>query len=261
MANCLCSNSGGRWTEYRQPFVHIHGTDIFAPETYRKLSEEFATVVEHTLSGTRDCATMARSTPDYDALILAMSASLCDNFVPMFTCEWKDRIARLFSLPLTSRIDGALHHVPRGSRPGWLHTDLCSGWFVRTSTLETGQEPVFPDRSRCDYFRGVPHTPDVQPEEYIRAVSMIYYLNNDGWTEGEGGETGLYSTARSNIGPRKAIPPKNNTLILFECTPHSFHRLLANPGRHRNSIVVWFHTTSEFGAARWGGAIARNRAS
>lgn len=261
MANWICSGSNGSWTEYRHPFAHIHATDVFPLETYERLSEGFASVVEHTFTGAANVPKMTKTNPNYDALVLGMSAPFCDHFAPIFTCESKDVVAQLFNLPLTTRVDGALHHVPRGSRSGWLHTDLCSGWFPCAPQPDVDQELVFPDRSQCDYFSGASRKQGVQVEEYVRAASMIYYLNNDGWVEGDGGETELYSTSRSNIGPRKTIVPRNNTLILFECTPHSFHRLLANPGRQRNSIVVWFHTTLEFAQSRWGEAISRKNSS
>lgn len=246
---------------HRNPFTHIYATDVFSAEIYKRLSQEFAAIVDRTLAGAGSGPKMFKSGTNYDALILAISSSLSDRFAPIFTHQWQEIVSQLLNLPFTERVDGALHHIPRGSRSGWLHTDLCSGWFNVAATSLTDHEIIFPDRSQCDYFTGEPRNPGAKPEQYVRAASMIYYLNNDGWSEGDGGETELYSTARSDVGPKKAIAPKNNTVVIFECTPHSFHRLLANPGRHRNSIVVWFHTTTEFGQSRWGDVVSRKHSS
>jgi hypothetical protein len=250
-----------RWLAHRDPFTHIHATDVLASRTYTRLSDEFAAIVGSTLNGGTAGPTMAKAGSRYDAMILAMNRELSDRFTPLFTAKWRDEVARLLGIPLTSRVDGALHHIPRGSRSGWLHTDLCSGWFNAPPASLEPRELVFSDRSQCDYFTGAPRDPNAHPQEYARAASMIYYLNNDDWAPGDGGETELASTPRDGLGPRKVIAPKNNSLVVFECTPHSYHRLLANPRCPRNSIVTWYHTTAEFAQTRWGDAVSRTRAS
>ena len=73
-----------------------------------------------------------------------------------------------------------------------------------------------------------------------------------------GGETGLYGAGRQTAHTDSAlIPPVNNSLILFECTPHSYHRFVANPGMVRNSIVMWLHCTEAHAVERWGEMIER----
>jgi Rps23 Pro-64 3,4-dihydroxylase Tpa1-like proline 4-hydroxylase len=89
---------------------------------------------------------------------------------------------------------------------------------------------------------------------------MIYYLNNDGWQPGDGGETALFATGKLGVGPFGLCPPVNNSLLLFECTPHSFHSLIANPRRARDSVILWLHSTVEDAEAKWGTAINRRRA-
>jgi len=246
----------GRWTAYRHPFFHLHAINVFPLETYDRLSAEFAAILKPSLNGINGVGPkMVKSHPDYDALILAMNAQLSGGFAPIFTREWIYHLAQLLGLSVTLRIDGGLHHIPRGSRSGWLHTDLCSAWFDAKVAKENGV--VFADRSQCDYFTGVRRQLTAQPMEYVRAATMIYYVNNDNWRDGDGGETGLYSTSRSDLGPTKVIAPENNSLILFECSPHSFHRLRGNPRCSRNSIILWLHTTVEFAEERWGNAIRR----
>lgn len=251
----LGHDSEGRCTAYRRPFFHVRATNVFPPDTYNRLSAEFAGILGRSINGATNGPKMVKSQPAYDALILAINAQLSGRFAPLFSREWICHLARLLGLPVTLRIDAALHHIPQGSRSGWLHTDLCSAWFDALAGVEG--DVIFADGSRCDYFTGVRRATTAEPKEYIRAITMIYYLNNDDWRHGDGGETGLYSTSRSNLGPTKVIAPENNSLVLFECSPHSFHRLLGNPGCSRNSIILWLHTTVESAEARWGNAIRR----
>jgi Rps23 Pro-64 3,4-dihydroxylase Tpa1-like proline 4-hydroxylase len=71
---------------------------------------------------------------------------------------------------------------------------------------------------------------------------MIFYLLNDGWQSGDGGETGLYDSADADIDcPIVRCPPINNTLIAFECTPRSFHSFISNRRIPRISIIMWAH--------------------
>ena len=245
------------WTAHRQPFFHIQATNVFPASTYARLSAEFAAILECSLSGAASGPKMVRSQPSYDALILAMNRQLSARFSPLFTGDWIDHLSKLVGVPTASMVDGGLHHVPQGSRSGWVHTDLCSGWFDVSAASD--REINFPDRSKCDYFTGALRNETAIPTEYVRAATMIYYLNNDDWQHGNGGETEL-SGSSNGLGPRTAIAPASNSLILFECSPHSFHRLLGNPGRARNSIILWLHSTADVAAARWGTAIQRRRA-
>ena len=245
----------GNWAAHRRPFLHVQATNVFPPDIYRRLSAEFATILDASLSGETTGPKLVQSQPRYDALILAMNRDLSEKFSPLFAKDWINRLSQLVGIPATSMIDGGLHHIPKGSRAGWRHTDLCSGWFDGSLSQE---ELRFPDRSRCDYFTGESRNESSQPKEYVRAATMIYYLNNDGWRQGDGGETEL-SAGLGAHGPIAAIPPISNSLILFECSPHSYHRLLGNPGRSRNSIILWLHTTIASAEQKWGAAIHRGR--
>jgi hypothetical protein len=259
MENCPEHDGQGRWIAYRHPFFHVRATNVFAPDTYNRLSKEFAGILERSIDGATSGPRMVKSQPAYDALILAINTQISRGFASVFSREWICHLAQLLGLPVTLRVDGALHHIPQGSRSGWLHTDLCSAWFDATAAVEG--DLIFADGSRCNYFTGARRTATAEPEEYVRVATMIYYLNNDHWRHGDGGETGLYSTSRSNLGPTNLIAPENNSLILFECSPHSFHRRLGNPGSSRNSIILWLHATVEFAEARWGNAIRRTHAT
>ena len=48
----------------------------------------------------------------------------------------------------------------------------------------------------------------------------LYYLANPRWEPGDGGSTGLFTSADDSIeAPSAEMPPINNSLLLFECTP------------------------------------------
>ena len=44
----------------------------------------------------------------------------------------------------------------------------------------------------------------------------------------------------------------NNSLVLFECTPFSWHGYLGNRAKPRNSVVMWLHRPKADVVARWG---------
>jgi hypothetical protein len=109
----------------------------------------------------------------------------------------------------------------------------------------------FPNSGQCDYFTGRVKSPSARPVAYVRAATLIYYLCNDGWAPLDGGQTALYSTMRGD-GACEPVPPLNNTLVFFECCPHSYHRFVANLGRARNSIILWLHLPVAEAEGRWG---------
>jgi hypothetical protein len=233
------------WWVHERPFRHIRAHGVFREEIYDRLAAAF-------IAAGGD---LRKTQSTYDALILPMSQILRRSFAPLFDRSWTEFLANLLDLPALSQIDGALHHVPVASRSGWIHNDFCSGWFSRNQTGDI----VFPDRANCDYFTGTAKSPEARPQELIRAATMIFYLRNDDWKEGCGGETGLYASSRHGRGEASVVPPVSNSLLLFECSPHSYHSLTANPGCARNSIILWIHSTVENAEARWGQAFTRRR--
>src|SRR5207244_10936887 len=89
--------------------------------------------------------------------------------------------------------------------------------------------------------------------EVVRGVAVIFFLLNDGWQPGDGGETGLFADRHSAIGePELRCPPESNTLVMFECTPHSFHAFLGGNRRPRTSVIMWVHRTREDAIAKYG---------
>jgi hypothetical protein len=247
-------NPKGEWCVYQRPFRHIRAKRVFATDVYQGLQSAFLSFMKTKERNALGGPGFTQS-PGYDAQILALSQNLSSHFAPLFERRWIDFLAALLNLPALAQIDGALHHIPINSRSGWIHTDFCSGWFNAKLTGDI----VFPDRRECDYFTGTPKSLDAQPQEFIRAATMIFYLQNDNWKDGCGGETGLYATSRAGLGEMHTVAPVNNSLLLFECSPHSYHALVANPGSPRNSMILWLHSSVENAQSRWGRGFTRRK--
>lgn len=244
--------SGGEWWLQTAPFRHFRAQNVFKPAEYERLSAAFTAALAKGRG-----AGAAIKTANYDADIIGLTRAVASWFDPIFTDQWIEGMHRAMMIPDIHRVDGALHSSPPGSRTGWIHTDYCSAWFDESS--EPSQTPIFPNRAACDYFTGKPRHPDARPAEYARAATMIFFLCNDGWRPGDGGETGLYGSACGH--EAELVAPVNNSLVFFRCSPHSYHRFITNPGRTRNSIILWVHETIEGAAANWGLQAIRRPAS
>ncbi|MEJ2045920.1 MAG: 2OG-Fe(II) oxygenase [Reinekea sp.] len=246
---------GGRWRKHTSPFLHFTANNVCDLDTYNELCHQFS-LVQETTHGTRDGKFKMKPAPgNNDGLILGLTDSLAANFAPFFTEKWLRSLAELAALNYLPRVEGALHSNPQGSRTGWIHTDCCSAWFDESQGTE---KLMLPPRGRCSYFTGLKKNRDAKPIEYVRAATMIFYLCNDGWQHGDGGETAIYSeNEERDSTERKFIPPINNSAFLFECSPYSFHRFITNPGRPRNSIILWLHSTVTDAQDRWGEGINR----
>ncbi len=246
------------WWVHRYPFRHFRAQSILDPESYGRVCSAFREILEITAGERKGVYRLKQSNPKYDANMLGMSDDLAPSFDPFFSWPWLQSLYRLVGLPEVPRIDGGLHSSAQGSRDGWIHSDLCSGWFDESP----GWQGVFPNREKCDYFSGQTRSKDAKPVEYVRAATMIFYLCNEGWSQGDGGETGLYGSSRiGSHTPVDLLPPVDNSILLFECSPHSYHRFVTNPGRTRNSIILWLHTRTEQAEAMWGNAIHRRKPS
>jgi hypothetical protein len=244
----LQMSPGSTWWDIHSPFRHIVVENLLESSQYAELSNRFKSL--RAGSDRFPGRDFRRSSEKYDALILPMDSDLSREFLPFFDAPWLISIASLIGIPFLPVVDGALHSSPPGSRTGWIHSDYCSAWFHNDSTLDGGI--LFPDRSRCDYFTGKVKSGPATPRRYVRAVSLLYYLNNDDWQPGDGGETELLAASREF--PRasvKRVEPLNNRLLIFPCSRHSFHRFIANR-RERNSLILWMHVTPAMANTLWG---------
>ena len=230
-----------RWRVASLPFKHCVVNDVFVDAVYRRISSAF----EERLSRADGRATSYSS---YDAKIWSFEEQDRSRLFPLLDHEFLSTAARALELEVTFEIDGAMHHHPPGSRTGWIYNDFNPGWFPRAAA---GDEVMLGDHSLCNYRTGKPVRPDISPIQRMRRLTLIYYVNNKGWRDGDGGETGLYASQEQQVtAPDLKVPPIDNNLMMFECSPHSFHSFLSTR-RVRNSVILWLHCDLEHSKRRW----------
>ena len=239
-----------RWQCCIRPFVHYIARDVFIPQFYAELDAAFGEMMNRGLSEHHDPARLSRNIRNYDAYSMLFDWNMPEPFRLFISTEWHNMLAQLADIPATRDVTGGFHHHLRGSRSGQIHNDLNPGWFV------DAQEPGKLNLSRndlCDYSTGEVHGTGYHVHESVRALAVLIYLHNQDWQEDDGGETGLYASSSQPVdSPTKAVAPVNNTLMVFECSPKSYHSFIANRKGPRNSIIMWLHRPTSDVIQRWG---------
>jgi hypothetical protein len=228
-----------RWWQCDAPFPHYVATSVFTPDVYRSLVADFRAklhrsgyLAQHDLHGT------------------TFEPGLTGPLSLFVSRPWHDLVAGLFGVRATGHVSGGTHHHDVGSKDGLPHNDLNPGWFI---DYDSADGIVLPQHSLCSYTSGVTTSASSPPRRVIRAVAVLYYLDNPPWRPGDGGETALYLSVTDPVdAPAARIAPRNNTLLAFECTPYSYHGFLANRVSPRNSVVMWLHREPADVEARWG---------
>jgi hypothetical protein len=185
-----------------------------------------------------------------EAFGLNFTSNIEGAFRLFVTREWHDMLASLFGVQASGHVNAGIHHHRIGSEDGRVHNDLNPGWFAGPPTRDG---VTVSDGKFCHYTTGTVAYSGLQPIEVIRAVALIFYLCNPSWRDGQGGETGLYTGPDDRVSePAVAIPPINNTLVAFECTPVSYHCFISNRVHARNTVIMWLHRPKRDVVARWG---------
>lgn len=239
--------SSSRWLVRTHPFPHVVADDVFPLSIYERLVAAFRRRFEQAEAEQR-----VTHTRNYQADIVALREQDRHEFPVLLDRAWHDLLARTAGTAHSGEIDGALHRHAVGSASGWVHTDFMASWF--DSAAAPGEALV---AGRVRGGGAGPASPCVAPVERVRALAMILFLDNH-WSEGRGGETGLYRHAHQAVDqPDVRIAPRNNSLLAFECTPHSYHSFLTNTHHPRHSIILWLHRGREATVAKWGTARVR----
>ncbi|MBI1332728.1 MAG: 2OG-Fe(II) oxygenase [Armatimonadetes bacterium] len=238
-----------RWLYRSEPYGHYTAANVFTAEFYGEVARQYMELLGRGLSESPQEGRFSRLNGNYDAYLMRFEPGQ-EGPLSLFTSRaWHDMVAGLFQIDATGDVDGALHHHAIGGRNGRIHNDLNPGWFI--SQPPHGGVNVT-DPKICSYTSGKT-APGFTSRETARAVAVLFYLCNDGWRPGDGGETGLYMNEDDPIeSPIGVVPPINNSLLAFECTPYSFHTFLSNRRLARNCIVMWVHRTKEETISRWG---------
>jgi 2-oxoglutarate-Fe(II)-dependent oxygenase superfamily protein len=233
-----------RWVRRVRPFPHVYARDVFRADFYRSLHEEFERIERD------DPKTFERNMGGYDATGAPLIRFRHGPLGVFVSREWHDVIAAVAGVSATGDINAALHHHDPGSAGGWPHNDLNPSTFVGP--------PPGPDEVRLGGEGGVGVVSGDRPagatvREVIRGVSLLFYLGNPDWSPGDGGETGLFTDyATWARGPARAVPPINNSMVMFECTPRTWHAFMSNRVKPRNSVVMWLHRAKDEVVERWG---------
>lgn len=211
----------------KTPFPHVVIDDFFKPDIYQKLCEGFNKKLQDGLSDKEyDNLKFHLFEIDYDGYVYTPSATI-DPTNPLsifYSLEWNLFFSKLFNQHTTFETAFAFHHHSPGDRTGFVHHDYTDKNFVSSSRMPNGVIPVN-NKNKGDVVSR-------------RIIALIYFLNNDGWKDGDGGETGLYSEDKKTL--LKKVAPLNNRLLAFQISHNSMHAFQQNK-KNRNSFVQWFH--------------------
>jgi hypothetical protein len=242
--------AASQWVYGTHPFPHIRVANVFATAAYERLAAACRGVLATGADRARS-ARLAYYGARFDGHIFPFRHGLSGPLSIFVSRAWVDLLACATGVNATADVNGALHHHAKGSKSGFIHKDYSACWFIDQPRADGVHVS---DSGRCDYRTGMTTVPGAIARERVRAVAMIYYLNNPPWAAGDGGETGLYLGADDDVAhPAAAVPPVNNSMLVFECSPNSFHSFISNWRHPRNSVAMWLHRTKESAIARWGG--------
>ena len=241
--------AGSAWLRCSSPFPHIVARNVFKPGYYAALERQIYGILRQGLSEVPAPGRFSRNLPGYDAYALGLGPVPGEPAELFFTREWREMLAGIWGVcPTPYMFAGAHHHAP-GSAAGFIHNDLNPVWFPRAA----GGRVQIPDEQLCSYKTGAGPLAPGQKVEVVRGAALILYLANQEWRPGDGGETALYESSGVRVDdPVAAWPPENNSLVSFECTPHSFHTFLANTRIARTSIIMWVHRPLEEAVSLYG---------
>lgn len=230
-----------RWWVLDTPVRHIRAEQVFVPEVYDGIVTTFRERKER--------GDLTRSLPGYDASAASVTHDNAGGLSVFLTRAWHDLIAGMLGVQASGEVIATLHHHAPGSASGSMHNDLNPGWFPKRDGSSDHEVSVH-DPAVNDYRTGV--SPGGVPTiERTRAISLLYYLDTP--EEVQGGGTGFYCDRRQAVNlPDVLVPPRNNSLVAFECTPFSFHTFISNVGRERNCLAMWLHRDRSDTVALWG---------
>jgi hypothetical protein len=240
-----------RWLRREWPFPHIVARDVFEHDFYQALECQLRQLLSRGLSDQPAPGIFSRDMPGYDAFGVGFVPSEEPSGI-FLTHEWRDALCGLHGVGPTPYVFAGAHHHLAGSSSGFIHTDFNPVWFPRVP----GDKIQVPNHALCEFKTGAGPLAQEDKVSVVRGAVAIFFLLNDGWQPGDGGEVGLFGAEDGNISdPDGVWEPINNSLVTFECTPGSFHAFIANHRLPRTSIIMWVHRTraeaiSRFGADR-----------
>lgn len=201
-----------RWRD--DPFPHVVARDVFTRDVYEQLVADFGQLLE------RQEAVGYNTQHDFYGTSLLRGQ--CGALELFLSPAWYELFTGLFAVAGPGYLTAGVHRHRPGSRDGFPHND------------------IFPER-----LDARPAGSDVRgfggrvEGRSVRAVAILFYLNNGRWSPGDGGETSLYRDWKDPVDePVASVAPRDNTLLAFGCNPHSYHSFRAN--RKRRDTVISF---------------------
>jgi hypothetical protein len=242
-----------RWSVRTSPFAHAVVHDVFSEALYSDLRRALGRLVLRGLGSAQETDRLARNMPNSDAHAWNFPPDVDAPFGLFYSRAWHDMLAGLFGVAATGDVNAAVHYHQVDSANGSVHRDLGVAWFSDQPRAD-GINPM--DLTRCSYTSGKTSAPDIAAREVVRAITMIYYIGNPAWAQGDGGETGFYRASDDDVAaPALSIAPLENSLIVFENTPASYHSFIRNRRHPRTSIILWLHRRKTEALARFGDAV------
>lgn len=233
-----------RWERHNYPFPYVYAQNVFTNDFYQSLENEYKAILAKGLSEDLSAGgQFSRNMPGYDCYGMGFVPGVTGGNLSVFISpHWYNVMGNLCGVKGTGHMNAGMHHHKIGSDHGFIHNDLNPVWFpIAGEGFIRG-----PNYKICNYKNGSGPLAENEKVEVCRAVAMIFYLNNGPWFDGDGGETGFYSDPHSPVDqPAVRIPPYDNSLIVYECTPISYHSFIHNRVNTRSSIIMWIHRTIE----------------
>lgn len=236
--------SNTEWKIEELPFSHIVAFNVFREDFYNRLCIDFNLNMSNAYGRSMQSEQLSAKTRFFS---LGLSETPLDTLAVFTSNEWLTLISSFFDIPVTKYINIGLHFHMVNSPTGWIHNDFNPGWFIKNKKDEENSMVSL----KCNYKNGATSEAGLESIELVRAIAVIFYLNNE--NDMKGGGTGLYKHSFSDINcPDKIIEPKKNSILVFPCTPFSFHTFLSNRTFSRSSIIMWLHCTKEYAIEKWG---------
>lgn len=235
-----------------KPFKHVVVDNFFKEEFLDKLVTYFDLKFKEGLSGDQDDKNkfhVFKKEINYDGYVFTPNLTQDEPLKLFYSVTWNLYFAKLFRKPTTFGTNFALHHHPAGDRTGWVHHDYATYTFPHRHVLSNG---VTGTQGEDDNGNQKLISPGVGEKKLKqkRTIAILFYLNNPEWKEGDGGETGLY-TSKDKSSLVKKIAPINNRLLAFDVSPESYHAFQQN-FKERNVFVQWFHADLDWCEKEYG---------
>jgi hypothetical protein len=223
------------------PFNHMTVVNAFKNDLAIALSNDFEKLIQRgkPIGKVGELAEVEYSAIGYTPTLFEFSNSL---FSSLASLELKNAIAEYFGAVLDENITMGLHRHESPSKPGWKHSDFTIVSFPNVPP-NLGAQRIYTGDCGVDY---ADDSRDRQPNtiKSARAIACIYYIANADWKDGMGGETGLYSRDGSQLVTK--VAPKNNSLLIFEVSPTSYHCYLGSNAMCRSSVIWWYHASPAY---------------